>query len=136
MLDWDLVEERLDDAKAITWDTCHKIYVLMDDAQVAETRGYGYGDEEGSFFTNAEKSPSEMLTIVKKWFDESCALRFVSAVSTMPEGEDANLGFETLIGQGEADECDDCGEKGCAGVCNDYDDEPEDDDEDDEEDWG
>ena len=132
MIDWDLVEERLDDAKAITWDTCHKIYVLMDDAQVAETRGYGYGDEPDSFFTNAEKSPSEMLTIVKKWFDESCGLRFVSAVST--NLEDPNLGFETLIGQFEQDDCEDCGERGCAGVCNDADD--DDDEDDDEEDWG
>lgn len=130
MIDWDLVEERLDDAKAIAWDTCHKIYVLMDDAQVVETRGCGYGDEEGSFFTNAEKSPSEMLTIVKKWFDESCGLRFVSAVST--NLEDPNLGFETLIGQFEQDDCEDCGERGCAGVCNDADD----DDDDDDEDWG
>lgn len=131
MKDWDLVEERLDDAKAIAWDTCHKIYVLMDDAQVAQTRGYGYGDEEGSFFTKAEKSPSEMLTIVKKWFDESCGLRFIDAVST--NLEDPNAGFETLIGQFELDECEDCGERGCAGVCADYDDdEPEDDDEDDE----
>lgn len=133
MIDWELVEERLDDAKAITWDTCHKIYLLMDDAQVVETRGYGYGDEPDSFFTNAEKSPSEMLTIVKKWFDESCGLRFVNAVSTMPEGEDANLGFETLIGQGDSDdeECDDCGQTDCSGAC--YDDEPEDDDEDEDE---
>ena len=127
MIDWDLVEDRLYDAKAITWDTCHKIYVLMDDAQIEQTKGYGYGDEPDSFFTNAEKSPSEMLTIVKKWFDESCGLRFVNAVSTMPDGEDPNLGYETLIEQGAGDECEDCGERGCAGVCNDYDDEPEDD---------
>jgi hypothetical protein len=132
MIDFDLVEDYLDDAKAIAWDTCHKIYLLMDDEQVVAMRGYGYGDanDPDSLITKDQMSASEMLTTIKKWFEESCSLRFVNAVET--NLIDPNAGFTTLIEQGAADECDDCGERGCAGVCADYDDEPEDDDEEDE----
>ena len=42
MADFSLVEERVADAKAIAFDTCHKIYLLMDDEQVETMRGYGY----------------------------------------------------------------------------------------------
>ena len=130
MIDFDSVEDCLDDAKAIAWDTCHKIYLLMDDEQVVAMRGYGYGDanDPDSLITKEQMSASEMFTTIKRWFDESCSLRFVNAVATMPEGQDPNLGYTTLIEQGAADECDDCGEQGCKGVCADYD-EPEDDDE-------
>jgi hypothetical protein len=127
MLDWDLVSDRIDEAKAIAWDTCHKIYLLMDDAQVEKMREYEYDP----LITYNEMTNSEMFDTVKKWYEESCGLRFIEAVSTMPEGEDANLGFETLVGQFEDEECEDCGEEGCQGVCNDYDDE-EDEDEDEE----
>jgi len=41
-MSFDLVKERVVDAKAIAWDTCHKIYVLMDDEQVELMRGYEY----------------------------------------------------------------------------------------------
>lgn len=127
MIDFDLVEEYLDNAKGIAFDTCHKIYVLMDDEQVALMREYKYEE----IVTASEKSPSEMLEIVKGWFEDSCPLRFVEAVAT--NNEDANAGFTTLIAQGEGDECEDCGEAGCAGVCNDdniQDDEDEFEDED------
>ena len=134
MLDWDLVQDRIEDAKGIAFDTCHKIYVLMDDAQMAQMKGYGYGDEPDTdcLIYATEMSSSEMFDKVKKWYDQSCGLRFVEAVSTMPDGEDANLGFETLIGQFDSDEeeCEDCGELGCQGVCNDYDDEEDEDEED------
>ena len=128
MTNFDLVEDRVEDAKAIAWDTCHKIYVLMDDEQVSLMRQYEYDP----IITKDEMSATEMAETIKKWYAESCGLRFVSAVSTMPEGEDANEGFETLIGQFEEDDCEDCGERGCAGVCNDYEDEYEDEDEEDE----
>ena len=93
MIEFDLVEEAVANAKAIAWDTCHKIYVLMDDQQVEKMRGYGYDP----LITNAEQTPAEMLETVKKWFADSCGLRFVDAVS----GEDT---FTVLIGQGEGDE--------------------------------
>lgn len=130
MANFDLVWENIGEAKAITWDTCHKIYLLMDNEQVAEMRELEYDP----IITNEQMTPNEMLETIKRWFDESCPLRFVNAVSTMPHGEDANLGFETLIGQGESDPCDDCGENDCKGVCADLYEEDDEDDED--EDWG
>jgi len=128
MANFDLVWENIGEAKAITWDTCHKIYLLMDTEQVAEMRELEYDP----IITSEQMTPNEMLETIKRWFDESCALRFVSAVSTMPDGVDANLGFETLIGQFEEEDCEDCGERGCKGVCADF----EDDDDEEEEDWG
>ena len=113
MLDWDLVEDRIDEAKGIAFDTCHKIYVLMDDAQMAQMKEYEYDP----LISKSEMSATEMLKTVKHWYAESCGLKFVEAVSTMPNGEDPNLGFETLIEQGatEFDECYECGEENCDG---------------------
>jgi len=132
VIDWDEVDSGLFGAKAITWDTCHKIYVLMDDEQVAEMRGYGYGDEQDSFYTCDEMSHSEMLEKLKEWFGKSCALKFIQAVET--NHEDANAGYTSLIEQGatEYELCYICGAEGCEGECEDED-EDEDEDEEDEE---
>ncbi len=113
MLDWDLVEDRIVEAKGIAFDTCHKIYVLMDDAQMVKMKEYEYDP----LISKSEMSATEMLETVKHWYAESCGLKFVEAVSTMPNGEDPNAGFETLIEQGarEFDECLECGEENCDG---------------------
>ena len=95
MIDYSLVEERVRDAKAIAFDTCHKIYLLMDDEQVELMRTYGYDP----LVTSAEADPDLMLEMLKDWYESSCNLRFIDAVSTHPT--DPNLGFETLIGQGD-----------------------------------
>ena len=116
MIDWGLVWEKMEDAKGIAFDTCHKIYVLMDDEQIAKMREYEYDP----LYTKDEMSAGEMYETIKHWYAESCGLKFVEAVSTMPDGEDPNLGFETLIEQG-ADWDDD----------EDYDDEEEDEDDED-----
>ena len=100
-ISFDLVEERVSEAKAIAWDTCHKIYLLMDNEQVELMRGYGYDP----LITADEMSPAEMLETIKQWYEDSCFLRFVDAVNT--NHEDPNAGFETLIGQGESEEEDD-----------------------------
>jgi hypothetical protein len=111
MIDWTLVYEKMEDAKAIAFDTCHKIYVLMDDAQVAKMREYEYDP----LITKDEMSAGEMYETIKTWYAESCMLRFVQAVSTV-DG-DPNDGFESLIEQGatEYDECSECGEEECDG---------------------
>ena len=131
MANFDDVEIAINYAKGIAWDTCHKIYLLMDDEQVAKMREYGYGDENDpdSLITREQMTPSEMLETVKKWFDDSCALRFVQSVET--NHEDPNEGFISLIGQFEEEDCEDCGERGCQGVCNDYNYDDEEDGEDD-----
>lgn len=121
MLDWDSVEAYIDEASGIAFDTCHKIYVIMDDKEVENMRGYGYGDEPDtdSLVTKSEKTASEMFEIVQQWYADSCGLRFVQAVASVPEGTDPNEGFTTLIGQGDSDEeeCEDCLEMGCLGAC-------------------
>ena len=91
----ELVTERLSEAKAIAWDTCHKIYVLMDNEQVELMREYGYDP----LITKEEMKPEEMLLTLQKWYEDSCSLRFIEAVNT--NHSDPNKGFETLIGQGE-----------------------------------
>lgn len=96
-VDYSLVEERVQHAKAIAFDTCHKIYLLMDDEQVELMRTYGYDP----LITDEEAEPDLMLEMLKDWFENSCGLRFIDAVSTHPT--DPNLGFETLIGQGDYD---------------------------------
>jgi hypothetical protein len=91
--DWDSVEDALEDAKGIAWDTCHKIYVLMDDEQVALMREYEYDP----LITSDEMSDGEMLDKIIEWYDQSCGLRFVQAVTTNPT--DPNDGFVNLIPQ-------------------------------------
>lgn len=95
---FDLVEERLKDAKGISWDNCHKIYVLMDDGQVELMRQYKYDP----LITADEMSPEDMLETLKDWYYNSCFLRFIDAVTT--NNEDPNKGFETLIGQFEGED--------------------------------
>ncbi len=123
MIDWNAVEDAVENARGIAFENCHKIYVLMDTYQVALMREYEYE----FVITDQEQTPSEMLATLKDWFEQSCPLRFIEAVAT--NHEDPNAGFTTLIGQFEQDDCEDCGERGCAGVCADDDYEDEDEDE-------
>lgn len=101
MPDFDLVEQYIQDAKGIAWDTCHKIYILMDDEQLVLMREYGYD----TLITHEQATPSEMLDTVWRWYEDSCGLRFVQAVATTYP--DSNDGFTDLISQGEYDRYDD-----------------------------
>jgi hypothetical protein len=94
----DLVYDRINNAKGITWDTCHKIYILMDDEQVELMRGYKYEP----LITTDQMSADEMFEMVEDWYDNSCSLRFIQAVST--NHIYPNAGFESLISQFEDDE--------------------------------
>ena len=89
------VKEKVKDAKAIAFDTCHKIYLLMDNEQVELMRGYGYDP----LITKEDATPDVMLATLQEWYEDSCGLRFIEAVST--NHENPNAGFETLIGQGD-----------------------------------
>ena len=99
---WDKVEVAVEMAKGIAFDTCHKIYVLMDDEQMAQMEEYGYDP----LIPSSSMTPEQMLTTIKQWYSNSCGLRFVQAVRTV-DG-DPNDGFISLIGQGDDwnDECD------------------------------
>ena len=127
MIDWDSVEEAVEDAKGIAFDTCHKIYVLLDDRQVELMREYEYDEIR----TSAEQTPAQMLQTLKGWFEKSCSLRFICAVETVKEGVDPNEGFTTLIEQGatEHEPCSDCLSEYCDNDCE-WEDEDEDESED------
>jgi len=92
---WDKVEVAVEMAKGIAFDTCHKIYVLMDDAQMEQMKEYGYDP----LISSDEMGPEQMLSTIQEWYSDSCGLRFVQAVRTV-EG-DPNDGFISLIGQGD-----------------------------------
>jgi hypothetical protein len=93
MKNYDLVYERVSEAKGIAWDTCHKIYILMDSEQVDLMRGYGYDP----LITADQMSSDEMFNTVMEWYEDSCSLRFIDAVST--NHINPNAGFETLVSQ-------------------------------------
>ena len=91
---FDKVEEYLENAKGIAFDTCHKIYVLMDDEQMVAMKGYGYDP----LISAEDSTANEMLTTIMDWYEDSCGLRFVQAVYT--NNDDPNEGFVSLIEQG------------------------------------
>jgi hypothetical protein len=92
-----VTESDLDDftatAKAIAFDTCHKIYVLMDDQQVELMREYGYD----ALITSDEMTPRQMSDKVAEWYSQSCGLRFISAVATVPINQ--GDGFTSIVSQ-------------------------------------
>ena len=86
---WSDVHDACEDAVAITWDECHKIYLLMDDEQVDIMKGYGY---DITFVTDEQTA----FDTLSGWYDESCGLRFIEAIRTEP---DPIKGFTSLIEQ-------------------------------------
>ena len=102
---WD-VREYTNEAKGIAYDTCHKIYILMDDNQVALMREYGYGeDDPNSLATVDQLSPAEMATVVMTWYKNSCGLKFINAVYS--DTRIGHEGFVNVIAQFEGNEDDD-----------------------------
>jgi hypothetical protein len=102
---FDKVEAAIDDAILIAWDGCHKMYLAMDAKQAAWFRA--------EYPHVVQDSPDRMLDALMRWWDESCWLKFVNAVST--NEDDPNAGFVSLIEQGAGEdddmvECDRCGD--------------------------
>jgi hypothetical protein len=93
-LNWDKVEVMCHAAKGIAFDTCHKIYILLDDEQMAEMKEWGYDP----LISSDEMSPEQMFATIKQWYADSCMLRFVEAVKTVDGNP--NNGFIQLIPQG------------------------------------
>ena len=82
------LRETVANADSIAWDTCHKIYVAMDERTTDSFEEMGYDGMRGT--------PEEMLNTVLAWYRHSCGLRFVSSVSNVDE-------FATLVAQGGSD---------------------------------
>lgn len=97
-----LIEKDIDawlaDAKGIAWDTCHKVYILMDDEQMQLMKQYEYDP----LISETDMDADQMLDEIAKWWDKSCGLRFIQATTTHPEeGEEM---FVDVIRQFEDEE--------------------------------
>ena len=86
------LRDYLQDARGIAWDTCHKVYILMDDKQMTLMKQYEYDPLISADTT----TPDEMFDTVWRWYEDSCGLKFIQAVSTFPNGEGD---FHEIIGQ-------------------------------------
>jgi hypothetical protein len=93
---WNNVEEAVQDAHLIAFDTCHKIYIALDEWEADWFRGR---DD----YEKATGTPDELLATLRKWYEASCPLRFISSVTR--NEEDPNAGYTSVIPQG-ADEDD------------------------------
>lgn len=92
---WDDVEKATIGALLVSWDSCHKIYLAMDPEQAAWYEMHYNGENGERCFRG---TPPEMFEKLQEWWDESCSLRFISAVWT--NNDNPNDGFISLIPQG------------------------------------
>lgn len=92
---WHDVAEEVRYAKSISFDGCHKIYLAMDETQAEwfKNNYNGASCDDRTFEGTAE----QMLALLKEWYEESCALRFIQSVKT--DEADPNAGFNNLIPQ-------------------------------------
>jgi hypothetical protein len=91
---WDAVREYLRDAVAIAYDGCHKIYLAMDEAEANWFLAHYLDPMRSARVVDAD----EAYETLAEWWDESCPLRFASAV--WRDEENPNAGFVRLIDQG------------------------------------
>lgn len=83
------VRDAIFGAHLVAWDGCHKIYLAMDATEADWFRAE---------YRHVCSAPAdEMLAVVGEWWEDSCSLRFVEAVSH--NEDDRNAGFVTLIAQ-------------------------------------
>ena len=81
---YDTVLKALKGAKGITWDGCHKIYILADDESVENSESWGY------VVTPVENTLTA-LDKLYEWFDHSCCLRFIHKIT--------GCQFTSIVGQ-------------------------------------
>lgn len=93
------VREALEDAVSIAWDGCHKIYILLDEEQHQKMIEYGYDDPHDDGYLQRVKDADEAMLQIVESFNSSCCLRFVQSVRSVPEGENENDGFTSIIPQ-------------------------------------
>jgi hypothetical protein len=86
------LHEKIDNCKGIAFDTCHKIYILMDEEELNKMKGYGYE----AIIQAKHSTPSLMYSTVLNWYKNSCGLEFIDATYTLDSGE---TDFSTIAGQ-------------------------------------
>lgn len=97
-LGWENVKDFLPKAKLIAFDGCHKIYLAMDDIEAQWFfENYGNPVPPQNSVVLQGNDTEFLLATLKRWYDESCALRLISAV--YHNEEDPNAGFCRLIAQ-------------------------------------
>ena len=78
-----LIDAHLKRAKAIAFDGCHKVYILLDEATVEEFVGLGYGykeDDSRLYHIGENLTREDAKEFLRIWFDSACPLRFIDAV--------------------------------------------------------
>lgn len=92
------VKEAVDTAVSITWEGCHKIYIMSDEAADADMLDIGYD-------TVKVDDKSKALAQLFEWWEDSCSLRFISRIETTG-GKDwtGNEQFFDVIPQFDYDE--------------------------------
>lgn len=83
------VEEAVNNGVLVAWDGCHKIYVAMDQKSADDFRDLEYPHIVQTDFATT-------MSLLNKWWDESCELRFIQSVSN---GGDYCDDFDDLIPQ-------------------------------------
>ena len=83
-------EEFLKDSILVAFEGCHKIYLAMDETDAEFYRANYEFIVEGSY--------EEKYNAIVQWYEDSCPLRFITAVYT--NEENPNDGFIQLVGQG------------------------------------
>tara|TARA_A200000159_G_scaffold153731_1_gene165959 strand:+ start:542 stop:835 length:294 start_codon:yes stop_codon:yes gene_type:complete len=90
---WNKIEKKLEKSVSIAFDTCHKIYINEDEEQHEKMKGYGYDPLIRIETIGVEES----LETLKRWYENSCSLKFISAVRTVDGNP--NDGFTDMIAQ-------------------------------------
>lgn len=85
------LDEMISQAHSVSWDSCHKIYLNMDERQTEKMFQYDYDKT----FSGSEQ---EKRDYVFSWYEDSCSLRFIEAVFTEEDDTDR---FVTLVSQFE-----------------------------------
>lgn len=70
----DRIIKALEDAHAITWDECHKIYISADPEMTEDFKKIGYS------MILIEHGINDAAITLQEWYDESCSLKFISKV--------------------------------------------------------
>jgi len=69
------VEEAVDTAVSITWEGCHKIYIMADKAADKDMIGMGYDTVK---VDDKDKAVAQLF----EWWESSCSLRFINRIET------------------------------------------------------